>query len=56
MKPKKLGRPALQKRLKMVRVLITIDHTSMARARKLGHGNLSAGIRKALTNQKRRKT
>ncbi len=33
---------------KMRKVLVTLDPASIAKAKKLGKGNLSAGIRKAL--------
>ena len=47
-KPKlKRGAPLLFA-VKLRRVLVTLDEASIKRATKLGDGNLSAGIRKAL--------
>lgn len=45
-KPKR-GAPLLFA-VKLRRVLVTLDPASVARAMKLGGGNVSAGIRKAL--------
>ena len=45
-KPKR-GAPLLFA-VKLRRVLVTLDEVTIARATKLGGGNLSAGIRKAL--------
>jgi len=51
-KPKiKLGAPPLFG-VKMRRVLVTLDEESVERATKLGDGNLSAGIRKAIKERK----
>lgn len=36
----------------VVRVLVTLDAASIERAKKLGAGNVSAGIRKALISRK----
>lgn len=46
LKPK-LGAPLLYARA-MRRVLVTLDEGTVKRAKKLGAGNVSAGIRKAL--------
>jgi len=45
-KPKR-GAPLLFA-VKLRRVLVTLDEATIKRATKLGNGNLSAGIRKAL--------
>lgn len=38
----------------MRRVLVMLDRASIERAQKLGDGNVSAGIRKALASPKRK--
>ena len=45
---RKAGRPALADGLKALRVQVSLDQASIDRAKALGEGNLSAGIRKAL--------
>ena len=49
-KPKR-GRPTIGAE-PMLRVLVTLDPASINRAKKLGRGNLSAGLRKALLGGK----
>lgn len=46
--PKRRGPPPLIGGVAMRRVLVTLDPDSIERAKKLGAGNVSAGIRKAL--------
>ena len=48
-KPKR-GAPLLYSDI-LKRVLVTLDPASIARAKKLGGGNVSAGIRMALAEQ-----
>ena len=54
MKPKpKRGRPALAAGDRMQRVLVTLDRPAIDSARRIGSGNVSAGIRKALSPRER---
>jgi hypothetical protein len=48
--PKRLGRPPLGTDT-MRRVLVVLDRATIERARKIGSGNLSAGLRLALRKQ-----
>jgi len=50
-KPRR-GRPRLQGETAGVRVLVTLDEACLQRARELGDGNVSAGIRKSLQRKK----
>ena len=52
MKPPKARRgPPLLYAAPMLRVLVMLDHASIKRAKQLGSGNLSKGIRKALADK-----
>jgi hypothetical protein len=47
-KPKRRGRPPLTGET-MRRVLVVLDTETIERARKMGHGNVSAGLRALAT-------
>lgn len=50
----KVGRPRLQRSNLAVRQLVTLDPETVAKARRIGEGNVSAGIRVAVGAYKRR--
>ena len=43
------GRPPLTEGIKAKRIMVTLDPTAIDAGRKLGEGNLSLGIRRALS-------
>lgn len=49
--PKKRGRPTFGDK-KMRKKLVTLDDESIRKAKKLGKGNLSAGVRRALASRR----
>ena len=47
---RKAGRPALAEGFKAIRAQVSLDQASINRAKVIGHGNVSLGIRTALNS------